>query len=104
MTRFNYLVVTVSDGHLVRVSGEVDLASAPQLSEVLGQFANGTLRVHLSAVTFLDASGLRTLLHAHRDAQRAGRRMIICGPLVPLVQQTIEVTGLDDVLDFDETG
>src|SRR6478736_4399478 len=104
MPRFNYLVVTVSDGHLVRVSGEVDLASAPQLSEVLGQFANGTLRVDLSAVTFLDSSGLRTLLHAHRDAQRAGRRMIICGPLVPLVQQTIEVTGLDDVLDFDETG
>jgi anti-anti-sigma factor len=104
MAKFDYVVVTVSDGHLVEVSGEIDLATAPQLAEVLGQFANGTLRVDLSAVTFLDSSGLRTLLRAHRDAQRAGRRMIICGHLHPLVQQTIEITGLDDVLEIDETG
>src|SRR5215475_9651470 len=101
MARFDYLVVTVSDGHLVKVSGEVDLATAPQLAEVLGQFANGTLRVDLSGVTFLDSSGLRTLVRAHRDAQRAGRSMIVCGPLHPLVQQTIEITGLDEVLDFE---
>jgi anti-anti-sigma factor len=101
MARFEYLVITVDDGHLVKVSGEVDLATAPELAEVLGQFANGTLRVDLSEVTFLDSSGLRTLVRAHRDARRAGRFMIVCGPLHPLVQQTIEITGLDDVLEFD---
>ena len=45
MAQFEYLVVTVDDGHLVKVSGEVDLATAPQLAEVLGQFANGTRHV-----------------------------------------------------------
>jgi anti-anti-sigma factor len=101
VARFDYLVVTQHDGHLVRVSGEVDLATAPQLEEVLGQFANGTLRVDLTEVTFLDSSGLRALIVAHRNARRAGRRMIVCGPLHPLVQQTIRITGLDDVLDFE---
>jgi len=104
MARFDYLVVTLTDGYFVRVSGDVDLATAPQLAEVLGQFANGTLRVDLSEVTFLDSSGLRTLLHAHRDATRAGRRMVVCGPLHPLVQQAIAITGLDAVLDFEENG
>jgi hypothetical protein len=32
-----------------------------------------------------------------RDITRSGRRMIICGPLDPIVQQVFEITGLDDV-------
>jgi anti-sigma B factor antagonist len=100
---FEYSVAAFSDGHLVTVVGEVDLATAPQLADVLTQFANGTIRVDISGVTFLDSAGMRTLLVVHKNAQRAGRRMIVCGDLEPLVQQTLSITGLDEVLEFDRT-
>jgi anti-anti-sigma factor len=102
VTSFEYTVAAFSDGHLVKVVGEVDLATAPQLADVLGQFANGTIRVDITGVTFLDSSGLRTLLVAHRNAQRAGRRMIVCGQIDPIVQRTISLTGLADVLEFED--
>ena len=102
-TPFKCVTTTLADGHLVTVHGEVDLLTAPQLAETLAQFANGTIRVDISAVTFLDSSGLHALLAAHRYVTRAGRRMIVCGPLDPTVQQMFEITGLDDVFEIHES-
>jgi stage II sporulation protein AA (anti-sigma F factor antagonist) len=92
----------LADGHLVTVRGDVDLETAPQLAETLAQFASGTIRVDIAAVTYLDSSGLNTLIAAHRYITRAGRRMIICGPLNPIVKQVFEITGLDDVFEIHE--
>ena len=103
MAEFGYSVAAFPDGHCVQVVGEVDVATAPQLAEVLAQFANGTVRVDVTGVTFLDSSGLRTLLLAHRTVQRTGRHMIICGEIDPIVQKTLAVTALDEVLEFDNT-
>src|SRR5262249_488889 len=101
MPSLEYSVAAFAVGHRVTVVGEVDLATSPELAEVLAQVANGTVRVDITGVTFLDSSGLRTLLVAHRNAQHAGRRMIVCGEIDPIVQKTLTVTSLDEVLEFD---
>ena len=58
------------DGHSnVRVTGEIDLATATELRQRLNPvIAAGTGDVHvdLADVTFLDSSGLAVLLAAHR--------------------------------------
>ena len=95
-------VVAHTDGYLVVVDGELDLSTAPKLAAILGQFANGTVRVDLTGVRFMDSTGLKTLLVAHRRLRRAGRSMILCGPIDAIIQRTFEITGLDDVLEFEE--
>ena len=58
-TPFTCAITAFGDGQLVTVSGEVDLATAPQVAEALAQAANGTVRVDISAV--LAPGGVATL-------------------------------------------
>ena len=100
---FDYIVVRCSGGHFMKVIGEVDLATAPLLTDALGQIQDGDIRLDLSKVTFLDAAGLRTSTPAHRSLLNNARSLTICGPISPLVQRTIEITGTNRVLVFDDT-
>jgi anti-anti-sigma factor len=102
-TPFKCAITAFVDGHLVTVSGEIDLATAPQVAEALAQAANGTVRVDISAVTFLDSSGLQALVAGHRYITRTGGRLILCGPLDPIVHRTLELTGLDGVFEIQNT-
>jgi anti-sigma B factor antagonist len=100
---FKCTAFTLADGHLVTVAGEVDIATAPSLAETLAQLEHGTVRVDVTEVTFIDSSGLKALLAAHRYLSRNGSRMIICGQLDPLVLRTLEITGLDEVLELESS-
>jgi anti-sigma B factor antagonist len=94
------LDITIEDteaGHLVRVSGELDLATAPQLSAVLLDAAGqSTLPVvlDLAGVTFIDSSALRTLVLAGRELADAGRKLQI-GARSERVTKVLEMTQLD---------
>ncbi len=94
------LDITIEDteaGHVVRVSGELDLATAPQLSTVLLDAAGqSTLPVvlDLAGVTFIDSSALRTLVLAGRELADAGRKLQI-GPRSDRVSKVLEMTQLD---------
>jgi len=100
---FSCATTAFDDGHLVTVAGEVDIATAPQLAETLADAANGgTVRVDISGVTFLDSSGLHALVAAHRYITRNGRRMIICGPVDPIVSRTLEITRVDELFEIEE--
>lgn len=55
----------------VRIAGEVDVETAPQVADaVRAALAAGPREVHvdMAAVTFLDSSGIRMLLQVHREA------------------------------------
>jgi anti-anti-sigma factor len=57
------------------------------------------LAFDLSAVTFIDSSGIRALLRAHLRAEEAGTHLrLMAGP--PNVHRVFEVAGLDKRLDF----
>ena len=88
-----------SDTHVVGVSGEVDLFTAPAFKErVMAPIAAdvGRVVVDLTAATFIDSSSLGVLIGAHRRLRgRGGRLVVACGNQAIL--KTFRVTGLDGV-------
>jgi anti-sigma B factor antagonist len=61
------------DLYVVTADGELDLSTAPDLTEVLGGDVPPVLVVDLTRVTFLSAAGLRVLVSAAERARRHGR-------------------------------
>ncbi|OLF08592.1 STAS domain-containing protein [Actinophytocola xanthii] len=59
---------------VIRVTGEVDLGSAPQLALALGGALPPVTVVDLTQVAFLAVAGLRVLVAAMRRASTEGRR------------------------------
>jgi len=73
-----------ADGRSVlAVSGEIDLAVAARFAEVLTEFieaSNGEALVDLAGVGFMDSSGVRQLLIAHRTAADRGAELVLVAP------------------------
>jgi anti-anti-sigma factor len=86
----------------VRPEGEVDLFTAGQLAEAANAaMGNGAARlvIDLSGVTFIDSTGLRTVLEVHRAARRRGLDLVL-RPGGDRVQRVFALSGLLDVLPF----
>ena len=81
---------------ILAIAGEIDIATAPELANALNDFAHESVTVDLSAVTFMDSSGLATLSDAHRRITRAGGQFAIDGAQ-PQVQRIFEITGLAEL-------
>jgi anti-sigma B factor antagonist len=76
------------------VAGEIDAHTVAPLREALrSEKGSGELRIEMSAVNFIDSSGLRVLLEAHRDLEQTGHRLVLVAPSRPVVR-LIEVAGL----------
>jgi anti-sigma B factor antagonist len=86
----------IDAGHLIAITGELDLAATPELSTVLliATGSPGSLVVlDLAAVDFIDSSALGTLLKAGGEIESAGKRLrIVCGG--GPVRQLLELTNL----------
>ncbi|BCJ49451.1 anti-sigma factor antagonist [Actinoplanes sp. NBRC 14428] len=88
-----------AEGGVIRlgVRGEVDLATAPDLERaVAGAVARPGARevlVDLSAVTFLDASGIAALARSHLLAAESGVRLRVCGAR-GVVRRVLAIAGL----------
>ncbi len=96
--RFDVRVAEGDGGRLlIRVSGELDLVTAPQMSAALAQASGRPVTVDLSELAFMDSTGLRALLSAARE--HADLRMR--GPLEPPVQRLLELTQTLAILPFD---
>jgi anti-sigma B factor antagonist len=62
----------------VVVSGELDLATAQQLSAAVAEHDDaGLLVLDLNAVTFIDSTGVRVLIQADRACVRSGSRLVV---------------------------
>ncbi|HEX9337337.1 MAG TPA: STAS domain-containing protein [Pseudonocardiaceae bacterium] len=104
--------VAQSTEHMVvlRVSGEIDMLTAPVLTEhVQEQFARiertatsshapRTLVFDLTRVSFLGSAGLAVLAHAQTTASDRGDAVAVVAN-ARAVLRPLEVTGLDKVLD-----
>lgn len=80
----------------VRVRGELDMSTAPDLSAALvraGEAGAGTITLDLSGVTFLDSSAIGALIAAGQDLGAAGAKLRI-GPRSAIVSRVLEITGL----------
>ena len=99
---FSVSIVHV-DGHSnVRVTGEIDLATATELSQRLNLViaaGTGDADLDLSDVTFLDSSGLAVLLAARQQLHDKHRRLKVRNPSKPVLR-TLELSGaLDEMID-----
>lgn len=83
---------------VVVVSGEIDVHSSTRLADELAS-ADGNVVVDLCAVTFIDSTGLRTLVaDQQRRAIRGGRLAVACSQTSPL-ERLLELTKLVDLLE-----
>lgn len=85
---------------VVRVAGELDIASAPQLDEALhraGLRARLTV-LDLRELTFMDSSGVRVIVRAAERAHRAKHRLtVLRGP--SQIDRILTLTGAWNLLD-----
>lgn len=87
----------------VELCGEVDIASAGALRDVLdGHLDAGrrVIRVDLHEVTFMDSTAVGVLADAHARCAKEHGTLIVTG-VGGAVQRLLQITGLDDVLLID---
>ena len=83
------------DGDTITVSGELDLATAPELRALLAEIqGTNIVTVDLDATTFVDSQGLATLTAAKQRLD--GRLRIINAH--DNVRRVFEITNLDTLL------
>lgn len=87
------------DGHtLVRVRGEVDMNSAPELRRALKAAvdARTAVRVHLGGVAYMDSAGIAVLIEGLQWSRRAGLEYALCA-MPHAVRLVVELARLDTV-------
>jgi anti-sigma B factor antagonist len=83
---------------VVAVRGELDAYSAPRLENEIGKLLSEPVDevvLDLSETGFLDSSGLRAILSAHRRLTESDRRLELHAPS-EAVTRLLEITGLTD--------
>lgn len=99
------LQVVTEDHHgipVVSASGELDLSTCDQVEAALAQAeaaSPATLVLDLGGVSFMDSTGVRTLLQADSRARRDGRRLLLIAPPEPAAR-VLRVTLLDRRFEF----
>jgi anti-anti-sigma factor len=98
----NVLTRTVSDTPVVELAGELDISTSQEVEQELLRIDRErppTVVVDLRALTFIDSTGLRTILAADtRCRQRGGRLLVVPGP--PAVHRVFRISLLDQRLEF----
>lgn len=92
---------TDTSAGVVRVEGEIDVATAPLLhGAILDQIRAGRRTVvDFAEVTFIDAAGINALIRANRTAQDLGLRLTITHAR-GFVQRVLRLTQADHLLDI----
>lgn len=97
---FSIQAVTEGPTTTLRVCGEVDLATADELSQAAAsalETGPGALVIDLTEVSFLDSTGLAVLVAVTNQTTASGVRLTISNP-APRVRNVIRITGLDQFL------
>ncbi len=83
---------------VVAVSGDVDIATAPELAEAIQAAAReepAALIVDLSRVEFLASAGMSLLITAHRDIAPSARFGVVADG--PSTSRPLKMIGIDTV-------
>ena len=89
------------EGHdgvtLLRVSGEIDMATAPELGACMSGLT-GKVVVDLEGVTFLDSRGIAALVVARGQLTDAGGSLTLRRPN-DVLRRTLEIVGLREWIE-----
>ena len=90
------------DTVLVRLSGELDISSAPKVEDALARVEPDRpelLVLDLRNLAFMDSTGLRLLIAADTRARQQSRRLAIVKGPEP-VQRVFRITRLEERLEI----
>lgn len=89
----------------IDMTGELDLAGAPQLDETLrqAQLDAPLVVLDLRDLAFMDCAGMHVIVDAARRARREGDRLVVVrgGPQVDLVFRLTKSSRLLEMVDLD---
>jgi anti-sigma B factor antagonist len=99
--QFTVDVLAGADGPIVVPRGELDMATQGELRSALEReaAAGGVLTLDLSALRFIDTSGLRLVLEVAEAARREGSAFVVL-PGSATIQRLFEVAGVIDLVPF----
>jgi anti-sigma B factor antagonist len=83
-------------GTAIHLSGELDLASAPELDDALTAAidAGGEIVVDFTSCTFIDSTGISTIVRAARQLVDEGGRRLAITQLHSQPQKVFRIAGL----------
>jgi anti-sigma B factor antagonist len=102
MTRLDIKTTERPGGVQLRLTGELDIASAANLEAELGRVEDGgpaLIVIDLRPLEFMDSSGLRSLVAADTRAREQGRRLVLIRGS-ERVQRVFSITRLDERLEI----
>jgi anti-anti-sigma factor len=97
---FEVDVVRRGSAEVLSVRGELDIATAPRLEEAAAA-TTGRLVVDLTGTTFLDSTGLRSLIALAKDDGRDVA--VVCPQDNRAVILVLELSGFETILERFET-
>jgi anti-sigma B factor antagonist len=104
LPEFSIDVATDGGALILRLCGELDMATSRLLESELGKAAESTARkivLDLRALRFIDSTGMTLLADAFETSQANGRRLTLRHP-PQQVEQLLSLTGLDSILSFED--
>jgi anti-sigma B factor antagonist len=100
---FSYHLSREGDCATVRLSGELDMASAPSLAECLQRLRSNCVPivvVDARDLDFCDSSGLNVFVAFSRQAREHGSHLVLRAPS-PALCRLLEITGTTELFDVD---
>ena len=101
--RFAMRCVRAGGDERVQLLGEMDLSVIGSVDREMRRVESGDasrIVLDLGELEFLDASGIRLLLHLNARSKGNGDRLCIARARSPQVQRVIELTGAGQLLPF----
>ena len=95
---FDVRVETTSDAQVVRVTGDLDLATAELVEKAVATVPEGLLVFDLTACTFLDSAGVRVLASTARIVADDDREVRVVAT-DPGILRVLEITGMNTIVE-----
>ena len=96
--------VSVEGDGTIRLSGELDLAAVRELESALASHPpDAHMVIDMSAVSFMDSSGLRCLLAASEQASSHATHVVL-RDAGPEVTRLLEITGTTEWFALEQNG
>lgn len=93
---------TVQDTHVLDIVGRFDSSSAEQVAsqlDTLSAIPKVRVIVNMESTSFVDSTGLATLVQGLRRCQQVGGELVLCGMHRPIMM-VFELTRLDQAFSI----
>ncbi|MYS80703.1 STAS domain-containing protein [Embleya scabrispora] len=90
-------------GGTVSVRGDMDMTAAPVFRQAVDRLVDEgarSLRIDLSGVSFIDSSGLGSLVYGYRRLRDRDGDIVVCG-VGPQPARVLRITHLDRILSVE---